>query len=147
MGNAARTAVAVVVGIPSFDVSRTAIDVFGWCMFFVVVGAIFGSAGWLCRAWCRGKLSADALYAENERTSALDRASTGFFGTGKNLLLIGYSGEDRVSVRTLSLLRRAPPPPEEAGGGERLSVGGETPRKKSARQQSALLGAHVSEQI
>ena len=120
-------------------------------MFFVVVGAIFGSAGWLCRAWCRGKLSADALYAENERTSALDRASTGFFGTGKNLLLIGFSGEDRVSVRTLSLLRRAPPPPEEAGSSKRPSVGtprgGETPRKRSARQQSALLGTHVSEQI
>ena len=116
-------------------------------------GAIFGSAGWLCRAWCRGKLSADALYAENERTSALDRASTGFFGTGKNLLLIGYGGEasNRVSARNNSLLRRAPPPPEEAGSSKRPSVGtprgGETPRKRSARQQSALLGAHVSEQI
>ena len=79
------------IGIPSLDVSRTAIDGLGWCMFFVVVGAIIGSAGWLCRAWCRGKLNADALYAENERTSALDR-NISFFGGDSPALLLGWNG-------------------------------------------------------
>ena len=60
-------ALYTVLALPEFGISRVAIDVIGWVMFTVLVGAIVAAAAWLVYSWCKGRLRNEELYADENR--------------------------------------------------------------------------------
>ena len=70
------------VGAPSCPekASRVAIDVIGWVMFTVLVGAIVAAAAWLVYSWCKGRLRNEELYADENR--AVNPRSSNVSGGG-----------------------------------------------------------------
>ena len=49
--------------------SDAALSAIGWLMFVILVGAVVAAAAWLTNAWRRGRLKAEVLYADDNRSS------------------------------------------------------------------------------
>ena len=73
-------ALYTVLALPEFGISRVAIDVIGWVMFTVLVGAIVAAAAWLVYSWCKGRLRNEELYADENR--AVNQRSSNVSGGG-----------------------------------------------------------------
>ena len=66
---------AVIYTLISLSGPSTALDVIGWFMLFVVVGAVVAAAVWLTVQWWRGKLKMEALYADDNRSTVYTAAT------------------------------------------------------------------------
>ena len=66
---------AVIYTLIGLSGPSTALDVIGWFMLFVVVGAVVAAAVWLTVQWWRGKLKMEALYADDNRSTVYTAAT------------------------------------------------------------------------
>ena len=80
-------ALYTVLALPEFGISRVAIDVIGWVMFTVLVGAIVAAAAWLVYSWCKGRLRNEELYADENRAVNQRSSNVSGGGTMRDLFL------------------------------------------------------------